>query len=348
MAIRIGTALGAYEITAQLGAGGMGEVFRARDLKLKRDVAIKVLPDRFVADAERTVRFQREAETLAQLNHPNVAAIYDFQYVNGTQFLVLELVEGETLFDRIARGAIPIEESLKLAAQIAEGIQAAHDKGFLHRDLKPANIKIAGDGRVKVLDFGLAKIFEHGPADAAPTDSTTIAGTTHGTILGTAAYMSPEQARGLAVDRTTDVWAFGCVFYEMLTGRQAFTGKTSTDVLSAILTAEPNWTLLPKQTPSFIRLLKRCLQKDPRRRLHDIADARIEIEEGGDEPEIPATSPSRIPWVVATAAIAAAVLFGLLHLFGGASMDVRPEYVEISTPQTNSPSSFSVSRTATR
>src|SRR5215471_14674688 len=226
MSLVIGTQLGSYEITSLLGKGGMGEVYRARDTKLKREVAIKILPEEYTRDLDRISRFQREAELLAALNHPNIAAIYDLQEANGSRFLVLELVEGDNLADRLQRGPIPIDEALRIAKHICEALEAAHEKGAIHRDLKPGNVKITPDGNVKVLDFGLAKALEASPANVTMSNSPTLslAGTNAGVILGTAAYMSPEQARGRTADPRSDVFSFGCVLYEMLTGRQAFPG----------------------------------------------------------------------------------------------------------------------------
>src|SRR6516162_5055841 len=235
----------------------MGEVYRARDTKLKRDVAIKTLPDEFSHDADRLSRFQREAEVLASLNHPNIAAIYDLQEADGARFLVLELVEGETLADRIARGPIPIDEALPIAKSICEALEAAHEQGIVHRDLKPANIKITPDDKVKVLDFGLAKAMESTPTTGVSNSPTLLsaARSNAGLILGTAAYMSPEQAKGKQVDRTTDVWAFGCVLYEILTGRAVFEGETTGEILGGIFKAEPDWRRLPAETPESIRRL---------------------------------------------------------------------------------------------
>src|SRR5262249_11191795 len=260
--------LGSHEITAVLGKGGMGEVYRARDMKLKREVAIKILPDEFSRDPARVSRFQREAEVLASLNHPNIAAIHDLQEANDTRFLVLELVEGETLADRLQRGPIPVAEALGIGKHICEALEAAHEKGIVHRDLKPANVKITPDDRVKVLDFGLAKAMENTPASGTLSNSPTltIGATQAGVILGTAAYMSPEQAKGFEVDARSDTFSFGSVLYEMLTGRQAFQGDTVPEVLAAVLVREPDFSLLPANlNPRLQELLQRCLQKNPRR-----------------------------------------------------------------------------------
>src|SRR5262245_34012649 len=275
-----GSRLGPYEVVALLGSGGMGEVYRATDSNLKREVAIKVLPSSVAADADRLARFQREAEVVAALNHPNIAAIYGLEKTSGATALVLELVEGPTLADRIAQGALPIDEALPIAKQIADAVAAAHEHGIIHRDLKPANIKVRPDGTVKVLDFGLAKAMENTAAAAgagalsmSPT-ITTPAMTQAGLILGTAAYMSPEQAKGRPVDRRSDVWAFACIVYEMLTGRRAFEGEDVTDTIAAVVRGEPDWLALPESTPSSIRLLlKRGLAKDRRDRLADISVA---------------------------------------------------------------------------
>jgi len=282
MALAAGTKLGSYEVVAQIGAGGMGEVYRAHDTKLARDVAIKVLPANFVNDPERLSRFQREARILAALNHTNIATIYGLEQTDGATCLVMELVPGETLAERVKAGPLAIEEALKIAAQIAEALEAAHEKQIVHRDLKPANVKVTPEGKVKVLDFGLAKAFagDTSTEDMGNSPTLSMAATMQGVILGTAAYMSPEQARGKAVDKRTDIWAFGCVLYELLTGKQAFHGESTTEILASVLREEPDWRALPASTPVKIReLLKRCLQKDSRQRLHDAADARIEIEE---------------------------------------------------------------------
>jgi len=283
MALTSGTRLGPYEMVVPLGAGGMGEVYRAKDTKLGREVAIKVLPATFTNDAERVARFRREAQVLASLNHPHIGAIYGLDEANGTRFLVLELVDGESLDKRIARGRIPVDEALGIAKQIAEALEAAHEKGIIHRDLKPANIALTNDGQVKVLDFGLAKAVEtSGSVDAmnSPTITSPAMMTGVGVILGTAAYMSPEQAKGRAADKRSDIWAFGCVLFEMLTGRRAFGGDTVAEAFAAILEREPDWDAFSAASPSRARqLLQRCLEKDPRRRLHHIADVRIELED---------------------------------------------------------------------
>src|SRR6202790_2515441 len=283
MALTGSTKLGSYEVVAQIGAGGMGDVYRAHDTTLGRDVAIKVLPEAFAHDPERLSRFQREAKMLAALNHPNIATIFGLEQSGDTSYLVMELVWGETLAERVKRdGPVPIEEALGIAKQIAEALEAAHEKGIIHRDLKPANVKVTPEGKVKVLDFGLAKAFAGDAANDDPSNSPTLgaAATMQGVILGTAAYMSPEQARGKSVDKRTDIWAFGCVLYELLTGRQAFQGETTTEILAAVLRGEPDWQALPASTPGKIRdLLRRCLQKEMNKRARDAGDARIEIGE---------------------------------------------------------------------
>jgi Tol biopolymer transport system component len=322
----IGQAVSHYRITALLGAGGMGEVYRATDASLGREVAIKVLPAQVSSDPERLARFRREAHLLASLNHPNVAAIYGFEEADGRPFLVLELVEGPTLADRIAKGAIPMEEALEIARQIAEALEEAHEKGIVHRDLKPANVKLTAEGKVKVLDFGLAKAWAGDAAAASQPDlsrspTLTSPGSLAGVILGTAAYMSPEQARGQPVDKRTDVWAFGVVLYEMLTGRNLFVGPTVSDTLAAVLRADPDWTALPPQTPTAVRrLLARCLTRDPRARLHDVADARLEIVEAQadgpgspvDAARAPRTRRALAPWVLAAALAAATAVLGVI------------------------------------
>ena len=283
MALTPGKRLGVYEVTAHIGEGGMGQVYRAHDTKLNRDVALKILTDAFASDLDRLARFTREAQTLASLNHPNIAQIHGLEESGGQRALVMELVEGDDLSQRIARGAIPIDEALPIARQIADALDAAHEQGIIHRDLKPANIKVRYDGTVKVLDFGLAKALDPSSKSTDPSRLPTMtspAMTRMGIIMGTAAYMSPEQARGKAVDRRADIWAFGCVLYEMLTGRLAFPGDTLTDTLSAIVERQPDWAALPEATPSAIRrLLKRCLEKTASRRLRDAADVRLEIDD---------------------------------------------------------------------
>ena len=287
----IGRQLGPYTIVAPLGAGGMGEVYRARDSKLGRDVAIKVLPPDFMSDPERRARFAREARSLATLNHPHIGAIYGLEEAEGVTALVLELVEGPTLADRLERGPLPVSDAVAIARQIADALEAAHEKGIVHRDLKPANIVLqgragasgptSGDPRAKVLDFGLAKTMTVGlDGDLTQRPSASLGRTAEGRILGTPAYMSPEQARGQAVDKRTDIWAFGCVLFEMLAGQRPFGGDTMSDTFVSILEREPDWSALPAGTPASIRtLLDRCLRKDPRKRLHDIADAFIDIDD---------------------------------------------------------------------
>jgi len=277
----IGQQLGCYKIVFLVGAGGMGDVYQAHDTKLNRDVAIKVLPAAFINDPERLSRFQREARTLAALNHPNIATIHGLERADGVNYLVMELVPGHTLAERVSSGALQIAEALKVAAQIAEALEAAHEKGVIHRDLKPANVNVTPEGRVKVLDFGLAKAFAgDGELDLSKPPTLTAMGTEEGRILGTPAYMSPEQARGKPVDKRTDIWAFGCVLYELLTGRQAFHGDTLSDMIGSILEKEPDWQALPPSTPGKIRdLVRRCLQKDKNLRLQAAGDARIEINE---------------------------------------------------------------------
>src|SRR2546428_6346142 len=280
----------------------MGVVFRALDTKLQRDIALKILPDHFADDPESLARFQREAQVLASLNHPNIAQIYGLEESDNTRCIVMELVEGETLQERLKRGSIPIDEALPIARQIAEALEAAHERGVVHRDLKPANIKLTPDGKVKVLDFGLAKAIQEQQATTLSNSPTLVDASVPGVILGTAGYMSPEQAKGKEADRTSDVWAFGCVLYEMLTGHAAFEGETMGEILAGVFKGEPDWRRLPAETPEAIRrLLRRCLQKDRSRRLKSADDARIEIEEALSAP--PAARPIRNPrlaWIVAT------------------------------------------------
>ncbi len=390
MALTPGSRLGPYDVTALLGEGGMGQVYRATDTNLKRQVAIKVLPESVAADRERLARFQREAEVLAALNHPNIAQIYGLEKSPsagsgqaGIIALVMELVEGEDLSQRIARlrvtgasarqAGMPLDEALPIAKQIAEALEAAHEQGIIHRDLKPANIKVRPDGTVKVLDFGLAKAMDP-PAASSPAamNSPTItspahlrqgdgaAGTEAGMILGTAAYLSPEQARGTAVDKRADVWAFGVVLYEMLTGQRLFTGATVSDTIAAVLKAEPDWTTLPTDTPPAIRrLLRRCLEKDRKRRLDSAAGARLEIDDAltasptADGPSaagaaVPmASSRGRLPWMVAltvAAALIAAMATPTLRYLRQTPPPVPPETrLEIVTPPTSLLTSFALS-----
>jgi Tol biopolymer transport system component len=322
LALGPGTRLGVYEITAPIGEGGMGQVYRATDTTLSRQVAIKILPDAFASDSERVARFEREAKTLASLNHPNIAAVYGFEKSAGFHALVMELVEGDDLSQRIARGALTIDEALPIAKQIAEALEAAHEQGVIHRDLKPANIKVRADGAVKVLDFGLAKATEPGAASSGASHSPTITAaiTQAGRILGTPAYMSPEQARGKPADSRTDIWAFGCVLFEMLAGRRCFDHLDSiSDAIAAVLTRDPDWRALPTDTPDAVRrLLRRCLNKNAAGRLHHLADARLEIDEALASPiASPAIhgSPTRqglvraVPWMIAAAL--AVVVVGL-------------------------------------
>ncbi len=355
MPLTSGSHLGPYDIIAPLGAGGMGEVYRARDAKLNRDVAIKVLLPAVANDPDRLARFSREAQVLASLNHPNIAHIYGIEDADGVKALVLELVEGEDLAQRIARGPIPLDEALPIAKQIAEALEAAHEQGIIHRDLKPANIKVRADGTVKVLDFGLAKAIEQGSGlkaqgsgDAMNSPTLSIHATQAGIILGTAAYMSPEQAAGKPVDKRTDLWAFGVVLLEMLTGRQTFGGETTTHVLAAVLKDEPDWTMLPATTPATIRrLLRRCLEKDRKRRLADAADARLEVEDaltgstsaaGIGVPLDPALRPAwfrALPWALLAAATVALAIVSALWRGGDhlqptsvyASLDAPPDHV---------------------
>jgi eukaryotic-like serine/threonine-protein kinase len=322
MTLSAGTRLGPYEILSPLGAGGMGEVYKARDTRLGREVAVKVLPESVASDPERLARFEREARLVASLNHPHIAAIYGLEDSTSVKALVLELVEGPTLQDRIAVGPIPVEEALAIARQMAEALEAAHEKGIIHRDLKPPNVKLTEEGKVKILDFGLAKALDPIAGASSPdmTHSPTItaAATQAGVVLGTAAYMSPEQARGRAADRRSGIWAFGCVLWEMLTGKRLFRGETVSDTLAAVLKAEPDWKLLPADAPRGIRvLIRRCLSKDPKQRLQAIGDVRIAIEEAVSDDtasqgaRLPAVSPLEsamrraLPW-------AAGIILGAL------------------------------------
>jgi len=320
----IGQHLGPYRVLAKLGEGGMGEVYRARDTRLHRDVALKVLPGLVSKDPERLARFEREATLLAALNHPNIAAVYGV--TESANALVMELVDGDTLDERIARGSLAVDEALAIARQVADALDAAHERGIIHRDLKPANIKVTRDGMVKVLDFGLAKASEEigglggtetsgSDPRSSPTLTSPAMMTRAGMILGTAAYMSPEQAKGRAVDKRADIWAFGCVLFEMLAGRPVFGGETVTETLAAVVRDEPRLDQLPPTTPPVVRtLLARCLERDPKRRLRDIGEARIALDEvvasssGGraqprqtQEPRAGRLALRAAPWIVAAA-----------------------------------------------
>jgi dipeptidyl aminopeptidase/acylaminoacyl peptidase len=360
MTLNPGTRLGSYEVTSTLGEGGMGEVYRARDSRLGRDVAIKVLPELFAADPERIARFEREAKTLAALNHPNIAHIHGLEVSNGVRALVMELIEGSTLADRIAQGPIPIAETLPIAKQIAEALEAAHEAGIVHRDLKPANIKVRDDGTVKVLDFGLARVMAPDGGTTAvanlshsPTITSPAAMTGVGVLLGTAAYMSPEQVKGRVADKRCDIWAFGCVVYEMLTGKRAFRGDDVQDTLAAILRGEPDWTALPADTPTPIRrLLRRCLEKDRRRRMPDAAAARLEVEDALTAPaEIPvaaAAPPPRARWrsvapVGAALLVGAAIAVTAMLMVGRSAPEAVVTRLEITTPATAAPFQFALS-----
>jgi serine/threonine protein kinase len=354
MSLAPGIRIGAYEVVALIGAGGMGEVYCARDMRLNRDVAIKILPDTFAADAQRVARFQREAQVLASLNHSNIGQIYGLEQVDTHQALVLELVDGPTLANRIAEGPIPINDALPIAKQIAEALEAAHDQGIIHRDLKPANIKLTPDGKVKVLDFGLAKALEKDPASQPSlSDSPTITSpalmTGGGVILGTAAYMSPEQARGRSVDTRTDIWAFGCVLYEMLTGHRAFDGDDVSITLAAVLMKEPDWTRLPARTPRRIReLLGRCLEKESHRRVRHIGiigwelDQPQEMPAGGEDliqrPKV------RLAWTAVAAFLVGSIIPATAFLMRGPqAQGGSTTRLEVVTAPTTEPFSFAIS-----
>src|SRR5262245_5115759 len=346
MTLAPGTRLGPYEIAAPIGAGGMGEVYRALDTNLKRATAVKVLPESVAADPDRLARFQREAEVLAAFNHPNIAGIYGLERSGSTLAIVMELVDGPTLADRLTGGPIPVDEALAIAGQIAEGLEAAHEQGVVHRDLKPANVKMRPDGTVKILDFGLAKALEPA-ATVSPSTSmsptiTSPAMTQMGMVLGTAAYMSPEQARGRPVDRRADIWAFGCVLFELLTGKRAFDGEDVSLTLAEIIKSEPDWAALPALPPAVLVCLRQCLKKDPWSRLRDIGEMRLALSgaldlgaaavAGGGAPAVPAR---RVwPWVLPAAALSAAVAALLVLWFQRAPEPPLPEVVrfEIHAP----------------
>src|SRR3989475_1972864 len=350
MALTAGTRIGPYTVTAPLGEGGMGIVFRAHDTKLQRDVALKLLPEHFADDADRLLRFQREAQVLASLNHPNIAQIYGLEESSSTRCIVMELVEGQTLQERLKRGPIPLEEALPIAAQIATALEAAHERGIVHRDLKPANIKLTPDGRVKVLDFGLAKAFQQEQSPALSNSPTLMDASVPGVILGTAAYMSPEQAKGKEADRSSDTWAFGCVLYEMLTAHAAFEGETIGEILAGVFKAEPDWGRLPAETPEAIRrLLRRCLQKDRNRRVNSANDARIEIEEALSTPPAEAvpravrTRRTLLPWIVAAITTLVFAPIAILHIREKPTAEPPEMRLEIPTPSTSAPLEFALS-----
>jgi Tol biopolymer transport system component len=340
MNVKPGARLGPYEVLTPLGAGGMGEVWRARDTRLGRQVALKFLPEELAEDPERHARFEREAKVLASLNHPNIAVLYGLEHVEGRHALVMELVEGEGLDGWIGRGPLPVGDAVAIALQLAEALEAAHEKGIVHRDLKPANVKVRPDGVVKVLDFGLARAWDEPVGGGDPAQSPTLTGlyTRAGMILGTAAYMSPEQARGKPVDKRADIWAFGCVLYEMLTGTGAFRGDTVPDVLAGIMTREPDWGALPAGLAAPMRtVLRRCLEKDPKERLRDIGDVRLGCEETGRPGEVGTATPPVaqlasaqprrppwVPWAVASGALIVAVAFAIAY---ARSASVRPRAV---------------------
>jgi serine/threonine-protein kinase len=342
MTIGPGTRLGPYEVTALIGEGGMGKVWRAHHTGLKRDDALKVLPDAFASDPDRLARFQREAQVLASLNHPNIAHVYGLEQADGVQALVMELVEGPTLADRIAQGPIPLDEALPIARQIAEALEAAHEQGIIHRDLKPANIKVRPDGTVKVLDFGLAKALEPTGAMApsvsqSPTITSPALMTGVGVLLGTAAYMSPEQAKGRPADKRSDIWAFGCVLYEMLTGKRAFEGEDVSDTLASVLRGEPDWSALPTETTHLTSVLQRCLEKDVKRRLRDIADVKLLLEAPPWSHVVIRGAPSkRAAWMWAIAVlslIAGGTIAALLLSSRSGTVPPRVARFEVTTSQ---------------
>ena len=328
MALEVGSRLGHYDVTALIGEGGMGQVYQATDTKLNREVALKILPEAFASDPERLARFQREAQVLASLNHPNIAAIYGLEESDDTRALVLELVEGPTLADRIAQGPIPVDEALPIAKQIAEALEAAHEQGVIHRDLKPANIKVRPDGTVKVLDFGLAKAFEPEAgsvsASMSPTISLTAAATQMGMVIGTAAYMAPEQAKGLPVDKRADIWAYGAVLFEMLTGKKLFDAGDVSEMLASVLVKDPDVSSIGPHVPAHVgSVIRRCLVKDPKQRLRDIGDVRLAMEGVFETPGSAPTEPSvegqlqvwQRPWAVGVALMIAVLATTLVAGF---------------------------------
>ena len=332
MPLQAGTTLGPYAVTAKIGEGGMGEVYRARDTKLDRDVALKVLPQAFTDDPDRLARFEREAKVLASLNHPNIGHIYGLEEAAGQQALVLELVEGPTLADRIKQGPIPIDEALPIAKQIAEALEAAHEKGVIHRDLKPANIKVRDDGTVKVLDFGLAKAMQPDASDPnmsqSPTISLTAAATQMGMVIGTAAYMAPEQASGKVVDKRADVWAFGVVLYEMLTGGRPFAGDDVSKTLAHVIAIDPDWSTLPEDLPPVLsRFLRGCLEKNPKQRVGDVRDVRLAMEGAFETAATPVESvlpPQLQVWQRPVAGVGIVVVAVLVTALAATIM-MRPE-----------------------
>ena len=343
LAMAPGTRLGTYEIIRPVGAGGMGEVYLARDVRLKRDVALKILPDQYQLNSERLARFEREAQLLAALNHQNIAIIHGLETAAGTLALVMEFVDGETLADRLLVGGLPLAIVLPMARQLVDALDAAHEQGIVHRDLKPANIKVRPDGMLKVLDFGIAKALD---VDRSAVDVTTLTAAERA-IVGTPAYMSPEQARGSRVDRRTDIWAFGCVLYEMITGRRAFDGATTSDAIAAVLTREPDWARLQGDVPPAVRrLLQRCLAKDPKHRLRDIADAREHLHDASNASALAAPAVRRVP-IAQLASIAAALVLmvalgipAAVHLREAPPPELR---LQIVTPPTTVPLQFALS-----
>jgi serine/threonine-protein kinase len=319
MMLTAGTRVGPYEVTSPLGEGGMGVVYRAHDTKLRRDVALKLLPDHFADNPDRLSWFQREAQVLAALNHPNIAQIYGLEESNNTKCIVMEFVEGETLAERLRRGPIPVRDALQIAAQIASALEAAHEKTIIHRDLKPANIKLTPDGNVKLLDFGLAKVFDNtARQDPANYPTLSVTPTNAGAIVGTPAYMSPEQAAGKPFDKRSDIWSYGVVLFEMMTGERLFGGgETLSHTLADVLRAPIDFTRLPTDTPAAIRdLLRRCLDRDVKNRLRDIGEARIAIENAERTPEAPMTAApsyfSSVPWIVATTGL---IIVAVISIF---------------------------------